>query len=64
MTMIKIEDLAGMEQGIRDLEDTLKALPLLIFECKLILFHAKKEAGITGPILPPVEPVPVEAVAA
>jgi len=62
--MIKIEDLAIMEQGIRDLEGALEALPLFIFLVKIQLLMGKKEAGITGPLLPPVEVLPVEAVAA
>ena len=62
--MIKIEDLAIMEQGIRDLEDAQEALPLFIFLVKIQLLMAKKEAGITGSILPPLEAPLVEAVAA
>jgi len=62
--MIKIEDLAIMEQGIQDLEDCLEALPLFIFLVKIQLLMGKREAGITGPLLPPVDAPHLEAVAA
>ena len=62
--MLTIEDLASMEKTIRDLEDAYEAFPYLLFEVKLIFAMAKKEAGITGPILPPAEAPLVEAVAA
>jgi len=62
--MVKIEELASMEQTIRDMEDAYEAWPWLIFELKLALHAAKKEAGITGPILQPPEAPPAEAVAA
>jgi len=62
--MITIEDLAGMEQMIRDLEDAQEALPSFIFILKIHLIQAKRVAGITGPILPPVDAPLVEAVAA
>ncbi len=53
-----------MEKTIRDLEDAYEAWPYLLFEVKLIFAMAKREAGITGPILPPVESPLVEAVPA
>jgi len=59
--MIKIEKLAGMAQVIRDLEDALDALPSFIFILKIHLIQAKRVAGITGPILPPVDAPLVEA---
>jgi len=62
--MIKIEDLVLMEREIRDLEEMYEAWPLFIFTLKLVLLQAKKEAGITGPLLQPPEAPPVEAVAA
>ena len=62
--MLKIEDLVGMEQMIRDLEDASEALPSFIFILKIHLIQAKRAAGITGPLLPPVEAPPVEAVVA
>lgn len=62
--MGKLEDLAGMEQFIRDLETLLEGLPTLLFILKIHLIQSKREAGITGPILPPVDAPPVVAVAA
>ena len=62
--MIKIKDLAGMEQVIRDLEDANEALPFFIFILKIHLAMAKREAGITEDVLPPADAPRVEAVAA
>jgi len=62
--MITRKDLIDMDQGIRDLEGALEALPSFIFILKIHLIQAKRSAGITGPLLPPVEAPPVEAVVA
>lgn len=62
--MITIEDVKNMEEGIRDLEDTLEALPWFIWQCKMLLAMGMREAGLTEPVLQPADAPPVEAVAA
>lgn len=62
--MITIEDVAEMEQGIRDLEGAYEALPSFIFILKILLAMGKRQAGLTEPILQPADVPLVEAVAA
>lgn len=59
--MITRKDLVDMDQGIRDLEDALEALPSFIFILKIHLAMAKREMGITEPLHPTVDAHLIEA---
>lgn len=59
--MITRKDLEEVEEGIRELEDMLDALPSFIFILKIHLAMSKREMGITGPLLPPVDAHLIEA---
>jgi len=62
--MITIEDVAGMEKVIKDLEGALDALPSFIFILKIHLIQAKRSAGITDEVLQPMDAPPLETVVA
>ena len=59
--MITREDVKNMEEGIQELEDMLDALPSFIFILKIHLAQGKRQAGLTEPVLQPVDAPLIEA---